>query len=95
MDIAYLKKTKSTKSRVLVAIQKFGAISIKNIANYCGLSIPIVSLHVESMLSDGLLKEQVTPVATTGRKPKLFSLNADYGYIIGVELGLLHIIKTA
>ena len=93
MDRADLKKPKSTKSRVLAAIQQFGLISIKNISNYCSLSIPIVSQHVESMLSDGLLKEQVTSVATTGRKPKLFSLNEDYGYIIGVELGLPHMAK--
>lgn len=94
MDITDFKKSKSTKSRVLAIIKHFRAISIKNIANYCGLSIPIISHHIESMLSEGLLKEQVTPVTTTGRKPKLFSLNPNYGYIMGVELGLLHMAKT-
>jgi len=86
-------KTKSTKARILAAIRYFNTISIKNISNYCELSIPIVTRYVESMLQDGLLKEQVTSVTTAGRKPKLFSLNADYGYIIGIELGLLHMAK--
>jgi len=86
-------KTKSTKARILATIRHFGTISIKNISNYCNLSIPLVTQHVELMLKDNLLTEQTTSVSSVGRKPKLFSLNAGYGYIIGVELGLLHTIK--
>ena len=86
-------KSKSTKARILATIRHFNTVSIKNISTYCNLSIPMVTRYVESMLEDGLLKEQVTNVRTTGRRPKLFSLNADYGYIIGVELGLLNIAK--
>lgn len=83
----------STKARILAAIRNFNKVSIKNVANYCNLSIPMVTRYVESMLQEGLLKEQLTAVKTTGRRPKLFSLNADYGYVIGVELGLLNIAK--
>jgi len=86
-------KTKSTKARVLAAIRYFSTISIKDIANYCDLSIPIVTRYVETMLQEGLLKEHKTSVSTVGRKPKQFSLNADYGYIIGIELGLLYMAK--
>lgn len=93
MDLKYLKKT-TTKSRVLAAVKQFGVISIKSISAYCNLSIPIVSQHVESMLKDGLLKEQTKSVVSPGRKPKLLSINPDYGYIVGVEFGLLGLAKT-
>jgi len=87
-------KAISTKSRILAAIRHFKIISIKNLASYCKISIPIVARYVESMLTEGLLKEQITTVSASGRKPKLFSLNEDYGYIVGIEFGLLYLAKT-
>ena len=53
----------------------------------------MVTRYVNSMLRDSLLKELPSSVTAIGRTPKLFSLNADYGYIIGVELGSLHMAK--
>lgn len=94
MIINDYSKTKSTKARILAAIRHFNIITIKNLSDYCDLSIPIVTRHVESMLSDGLLKEHTQLTTTIGRKPKQYSLNANYGYIIGVELGLLDMAKV-
>lgn len=86
------KKPTLTLNRVLAAIQQLGTVSIRDIATYCNQSIPNVTRYVESMLECGLLCERSASVAATGRKPKLFSLNPDYGYIVGIELGLLHVV---
>jgi len=86
-------KPKSTKARIVAAVQHFSTISVKDISNYCDLSIPIVTRYLEPMIQDGLLIENTSSVTTTGRKPKLLSLDADYCYIIGIELGLLDMAK--
>ena len=86
-------KTQSTSSRILAAIKHFNTVSIKSISKSCDLSVPMVTRYVDAMLQEGLLTGENTTVAAVGRKPKLFSLNANYGYIIGVELGLLHVAK--
>jgi predicted NBD/HSP70 family sugar kinase len=93
MFINDFSKVTPTKVRVLAAIRHFNIITIKDISNHCDLSIPIVTRYVDDLLRDGVLKEHITPTTTIGRKPKQYSLNANYGYIIGVELGLFAMAK--
>ena len=93
MSVKDFSKATSTKVRVLAAIRHFNLITIKDISNHCDLSIPIVTRHVDSMVCEGLLKEHTVPISTVGRKPKQYSLDAHYGYIIGVELGLVNVAR--
>lgn len=82
------KNALSTLQRILAAIQHFGAASIREVAAFCGQSIPNVTRYIDRMLEEHMLCEQTASVAATGRKPKVYSLNPEYGYIVGVEFGL-------
>lgn len=89
------RQSTTTLCHILEAVRKFGMVSIKDIATFCNQSIPSVSRYVDILLERGILRESVSAVAATGRKPKLFWLNPEYGYIVGVELGRQNIVQIA
>jgi len=76
-----------SKFNILRVIQQHKAITIKNVAKLVSQSIPNVTNYVNDMIKAGILCEDNNTAVTTGRRPKLVSLNPSYGYIVGVDLG--------
>lgn len=58
-----------------------------DIAAVSGLSLSAVSDHVERLLNEKLIKVSNIGNSSGGRKPRLYTLNKDVGYIISIELG--------
>ncbi len=83
----------SKRFHILKLVYQYGTISIKTLSSLTHLSIPHVTHYVEALLRDHLLCEKTQTTVTTGRKPKLFSLNPAYGYIVGVDMGLISTIN--
>ena len=75
--------------KILKLICQYGAVSIKVLSNLTGMSIPSITQYVEKMAVDGVISEQIPNTNSTGRKPKIYSLNPNYGYFISIDMGLI------
>ncbi len=76
------------RQRLLDAIRRHGPISRADLAKRTALSPPTVSGLVEELVSDvGLLREVGMGASSGGRPPMLLEFNAEYGYLIGVDIG--------
>ncbi len=58
-----------------------------DVAAVSGLSLSAVSDHIERLLKENLIQVSNIGNSSGGRKPRLYTLNKDVGYIISVELG--------
>jgi len=76
------------RQRLLDAIRRHGPISRADLAKRTALSPPTVSGLVEELVADaGLLREIGVGASSGGRPPVLLEFNADFGYLVGVDIG--------
>lgn len=76
------------RQRLLDAIRTHGPISRADLAKRTALSPPTVSGLVEELVADvGLLREVGIGASSGGRPPVLLEFNAEYGYLVGVDIG--------
>ena len=77
------------KNRQLImrTVLESGALSRIEIAGRTELSPSTVSSLVSELLADGLLIESGVRISTAGRSRTELTVNADYGYIMVVEIG--------
>lgn len=60
--------------------------TIPEIRDFCGLSLPTTIKFVNELVEKNILIESGKKESSGGRRPTLYSLNPDQGYIVGVEL---------
>jgi glucokinase len=76
------------RQRIFDVVRKFGPISRAELAKRTRLSPPTVSAIVEDLVGGvNLLQEVGVGVASRGRPPMMLSSNAEYGYLVGVDIG--------
>jgi glucokinase len=76
------------RQRLLEAIRRLGPISRAELAKRTGLSPPTVSALVEELVAEeGLLREVGVGVSSGGRPPILLEFNAEFGCLVGVDIG--------
>lgn len=76
------------RQRIFDVVRKFGPISRAELAKRTRLSPPTVSAVVEDLVGGvHLLREVGVGVAHRGRPPMMLSSNAEYGFLIGVDIG--------
>lgn len=75
-------------ARVLDAVRRHGSISRARLVRETKLSAPTVSALVDDLLvRKKLLRQAGVGKSTGGRRPVLIEFNADYGHVVGVDLG--------
>ena len=83
-----LNTRRVNRQRLLDAIRRHGPISRADLAKRTALSPPTVSGLVEELVTAvGLLREVGIGASSGGRPPVLLEFNAEYGYLVGVDLG--------
>jgi glucokinase len=76
------------RQRLLEAIRRLGPISRAELAKRTRLSPPTVSALVEELVAEvGLLREVGVGVSSGGRPPILLEFNAEFGSLVGVDIG--------
>lgn len=80
------------KSIVLNTIRKKEVISRAGIAEFTGLNKSTVSLLVDELIKEGLVKEIGLGESKGGRKPIMLTINDEGGCVIGVDLGVNYIL---
>ncbi len=77
---------------LLDVIRRNGPIAKTDISRITQFNIVTVSNYVEHYIDQKLVVEKGLDISSGGRRPELVELNAEWGYIIGVEIGPTHII---
>ncbi len=87
-DSGVLNTRRLNRQRLLEAIRRLGPISRADLSKRTHLSPPTVSALVEELVGEaGLLREVGIGVSSGGRPPILLEFNADYGCLVGVDIG--------
>lgn len=83
-----LNTRRLNRQRLFEAIRRLGPISRAELAKRTRLSPPTVSGLVEELVGEaGLLREVGIGASSGGRPPILLEFNANYGYLVGVDIG--------
>ena len=77
---------------LLDVIRRNGPIAKTDISRITQFNIVTVSNYVEHYIDQKLVVEKGLDISSGGRRPELVELNADWGNVIGVEIGPTHII---
>ncbi len=82
---------------ILDCVRDVGPIARANIARQTGLSRTTVSVIMDALLADGLVREGETQSTTSagGRPATLVHFNARAGYVVGVDMGRSHLTMLA
>lgn len=76
------------RQRIFDIVRRFGPISRAELAKRTRLSPPTVSAIVEDLVGGvRLLQEVGVGAAQRGRPPVMLSANAEFGYLVGIDIG--------
>jgi predicted NBD/HSP70 family sugar kinase len=77
---------------LLDVIRRNGPIAKTDISRITQFNIVTVSNYVEHYIDQKLVVEKGLDISSGGRRPELVELNADWGNILGIEIGPTHLI---
>ncbi|RLL40703.1 ROK family transcriptional regulator [Oceanobacillus piezotolerans] len=83
-DGAYIKKI--NRSLILKEIVKHGYISRADLSKTTGLNKATISVQVSDLLEEKLVYETKHEHQAIGRRPIMLSINAQVGYVLGIDL---------
>lgn len=87
-DSGAVSTRRLNRQRLLEAIRRFGPVSRADLAKRTRLSPPTVSALVEELVGEaGLLREIGIGASSGGRPPVLLEFNAEFGSLVGVDVG--------
>ena len=81
-------KNRVRQNRILRALLEEEGLSLTEIANKTGMTIPMVTRQLEFLREDGFTHEDITPDPDrVGRPPTVVRLRGDAGYVLGIDIG--------
>ncbi len=79
---------------ILEAIKRYGPISRTDISKLTKLNIVTVSNYVNNFIEQGLVIEKGLDISSGGRRPTIVVLNPKSSYVVGVDLGVFHVLTV-
>ena len=79
---------------ILEAIKRYGPISRTDVSKLTKLNIVTVSNYVNNFIEQGLVIEKGLDISSGGRRPTIVVLNPKSSYVIGVDLGVFHVLAV-
>lgn len=79
-------RNSSIKQRILGHCVNEGDFSIADISKEIGSSIPTITKLVGELIDDGYIDDMGKQDTGGGRRPSLYGLNPNAGYIVGIDL---------
>lgn len=77
---------------ILETIKRNGPISKADISKVTKLNIVTVSNYVNNFIEKGMVVEKGLDVSSGGRRPTMVELNPKANYVVGIDLGISHIV---
>ncbi|WP_432663144.1 ROK family transcriptional regulator [Wukongibacter baidiensis] len=79
-----------TEKKILNLIQKKGNITKSEILEITEMKLTSLNRVMKKLLSKNLILKVGIAESTGGRKPSLYDVNANYGYIIGINISRIY-----
>jgi len=79
--------TNATETQIIRHLRKAGQLSRSELANMLGYSRASMTGFVSHLMEVGVLREVGEGASLGGRRPLILSVNGDYGYIVGYDIG--------
>ena len=77
-----------TKQRILELCIKFGNYSLADLGKELNISVPTITKLVGELIDDGWLEDLGKLGSSGGRRPSIYGLNPDAGYITGANVAI-------
>jgi predicted NBD/HSP70 family sugar kinase len=87
VDLRRYNSDTTLRKKVLQIIFEKRSITRNELSKITGISLTSVTKFVGSLIADGIVIESGALESTGGRRSSLVSINPEYAYIIGVDLG--------
>ncbi len=88
----YLTDRERKNIILLDVIRRNGPIAKTDISRITQFNIVTVSNYVEHYIDQKLVVEKGLDISSGGRRPELVELNAEWGNLVGIEIGPTHIL---
>lgn len=88
----YLTDRERKNIILLDVIRRNGPIAKTDISRITQFNIVTVSNYVEHYIDQNLVVEKGLDISSGGRRPELIELNAEWAYLVGLEIAPTHII---
>ena len=88
MQVIYKYKNDSTyQKKVLQTIYRRKQVSRKELMKILGLGLTSITKFVGNLITDGIVADSGALESSGGRKTNLLSINPEFGYILGIDIG--------
>ncbi len=85
------KKNEIRRNLILRALLDHGQLSLSELKEKTGVTVPVVSSLVDSLIKENLIADAGTYIVNSaGRPPRIVKLNGQGGYIMGIDLGRVY-----
>jgi predicted NBD/HSP70 family sugar kinase len=85
-DTSVRQKQSLQTRQILQYFLQEGEKTIPELCHFAQVSIPTATKIIQELVEQGILKEVGKRESSGGRRPSVYALNAEMGYIVGVEL---------
>lgn len=75
------------EAEIVRALRRQGCVTSTDISRITGWSKAKTALDIRGLVEKGLLMEAGEGVSQGGRKPRLYCINRNLGYVVGVDIG--------
>jgi glucokinase-like ROK family protein len=86
-------KARFQNKRLVLDLIRFtpGGVTRADLARQTGLTRAAISLIVNDLVRERLVRESEVSIESGGRRPLLLEINPERGYILGVDMGATHL----
>lgn len=81
------EKRYQQKKDIIGFLYKMGELSKPEICRLTNMTTPTISRMIDELIEEGWVTDQGQGPSIGGKRPHIFSLNADQAYIMGVDVG--------
>lgn len=85
------EKRYQQKKDIIGFLYKMGELSKPEICRLTNMTTPTISRMIEELIGEGWVRDQGQGASIGGKRPHIFSLNPDAAYIMGVDVGRIHL----
>lgn len=83
------EKISSYKNRIIKELYFGRLLSCSDVSERIGKSLPLTARILNGLMEDGLVEDRGYAASTGGRKPTMYSLRPDIGYVVAVAMDQL------
>ena len=85
------EKRYQQKKNIIGDLYRMGKLSKPEICRLTNMTTPTISRIIEELIEEGWVVDLGQGASIGGKRPHIFSLNADAAYIMGVDIGREHL----